>query len=71
MRKEIPTGNICSDVIGNDRLPFAKLSNRIVGLKGSDTLILRGYSSNVRHMLQVLETLEKAPRPYPVRLEAH
>jgi len=30
--------------------PFAKLPNSIVGVRGSDVLILRDYSSNVRRM---------------------
>ena len=52
-------------------MPFAKLPNSIIGMKGSDTLILRDYSSNVRRMLQVLETLEKTPRTNPVKPAAH
>ena len=38
--------------------PFSKLPNSIVGMKNSDLLILRDYSSNVRRMVQVLEEAE-------------
>lgn len=40
--------------------PFAQLPNSIIGLKGSDVLILRDYSSNVRRMMEVLERLDTA-----------
>lgn len=39
--------------------PFAKMPNSIVAMKGSDMIILRDYSSNVRRMMQVLETVDK------------
>lgn len=39
--------------------PFAKLPNSIIGMKGSDVIILRDYSANVRRMMQVLETADK------------
>lgn len=39
--------------------PFAKLPNSIIGVRGSDVMILRDYSSNVRRMMQVLEIADK------------
>jgi len=52
--------------------PFAKMPNSIIGVRGSDVIVLRDYSTNVRRMLQVLEKIEKAPRtpektPQPLR----
>jgi type II secretory pathway component GspD/PulD (secretin) len=48
--------------------PFAKLPNSIIGVRGSDVLILRDYSSNVRRMLEVLEKAEaNVPSPGPVQ----
>jgi len=41
--------------------PFARLPNSIVGVKGSDVLILRDYSANVPRMGQVLEEIEANP----------
>ena len=48
--------------------PFAKLPNSIIAMRGSDILILRDYSSNVRRMLQMLEKAEaNVPSPGPVQ----
>jgi type II secretory pathway component GspD/PulD (secretin) len=38
--------------------PYAKLPNSLLAVKGSDVLVLRDYSSNVRRMMDVLERLE-------------
>lgn len=45
--------------------PFASLPNSIIGIKDSNTLILRDYSSTIRQMLRVIEDAEKtwAERP--------
>ena len=40
--------------------PFAKLPNSIIGMKGSDVIVLRDYSSNVRRMMEILETVDKS-----------
>lgn len=40
--------------------PFAKLPNSIIAIKGSDVIVLRDYSSNVRRMMEVLETVDKS-----------
>jgi len=40
--------------------PFAKLPNSIIAMKGSDIIILRDYSSNVRRMMEILERVDKA-----------
>jgi type II secretory pathway component GspD/PulD (secretin) len=42
--------------------PFAKMPNSIIATRGSDVIILRDYSINVRRMLQVLERIEQPPR---------
>ena len=39
--------------------PFARFPNSIIGVKGSDVLFLRDYSSNIRRMMQVLEMTDK------------
>jgi hypothetical protein len=39
--------------------PFAKMPNSIIGVKGSDVIFLRDYSSNIRRMMQVLEMADK------------
>jgi type II secretory pathway component GspD/PulD (secretin) len=39
--------------------PFAKLPNSIIGVRGSDVIVLRDYSANVRRMMQVLEMTDK------------
>ena len=39
--------------------PFARLPNSIVAARGSDLLVLRDYSANVRRMMQVLETADR------------
>jgi len=41
--------------------PFARLPNSIVAMKGSDLLILRDYSANVRRMCEVLEEADRSP----------
>ena len=45
--------------------PFARMPNSIVAIKGSDVLVLRDYSVNVRRMLKVLERIEQSPRIAP------
>ena len=45
--------------------PFARMPNSIVAIKGSDVLVLRDYSVNVRRMLLVLEKIEQSPRVVP------
>jgi general secretion pathway protein D len=52
--------------------PFAKLPNSIIGARGSDVIILRDYSSNVRRMMEILEAVDKPgtnswPFPFPAR----
>ncbi len=42
-------------------MPFAKLPNGLIGMRGRDLLILRDYSSNVRRMVQILEELDADP----------
>jgi general secretion pathway protein D len=43
--------------------PFARLPNSIIAMRGSDVLVLRDYSANVRRMLEVLEQMDgNAPR---------
>lgn len=39
--------------------PFARLPNSIVAARGSDLLILRDYSANIRRMMQVLEMADR------------
>jgi general secretion pathway protein D len=41
--------------------PFAKLPNSIIGMRDSNVLMLRDYSSNVRRMLQVMNEMDHPP----------
>lgn len=39
--------------------PFVRFPNSIIGVKGSDVIFLRDYSSNIRRMMEVLEMTDK------------
>jgi type II secretory pathway component GspD/PulD (secretin) len=54
-----PLKHIAADQAVSVLQPFAKMPNSIIGMKGSDVIILRDYASNVRRMMQVLETVDK------------
>ena len=41
-------------------VPYAKLPSSIIVVRGSDVLVLRDYSANVRRMMEVLERVENS-----------
>jgi general secretion pathway protein D len=43
--------------------PFVKTPNALLPIDGSNLLVIRDYSANVRRMLQMLQDLEKNPKP--------